>query len=220
MRARKLHDAVERGAEYLGCAGGVDGFDDDEQSGDEWKYTPTYFAHELDWIGAALNSRDDGDGDGCEASREAEVELECRGEDEDGGGEDDSEERCAADGSEMDVHDRTIASRVEIGAGETAKKNVRDENGCDGGKREHREPAHERRHVGVEDDEVGGVGNGQHETGGVGYEGAGEQIGHGPGLCVPDRCQYGGSEHDGGGVVGHEDGDGGSDQVDEREEAA
>ena len=47
-----------------------------------------------------------------------------------------------------------------------------------------------------------------------------KQIGHGTGLRMPDSCEDGWRQDDGSGIVGHEDGDDGADQVDECEEAA
>ena len=70
----------------------------------------------------------------------------------------------------------------------------------------------------MEDDEVGGVGNREDEAGRVCDKSAGEQIGHGLSLCALDRGEHSGSEHHGSGVVGHEDRNNGSDEVNEGEE--
>ena len=64
---RELHHALEGGTKHLGGAGSLNGFNDDEESGDEWQDAPADFADELDGIGAALDGGDDGDGEGGKA---------------------------------------------------------------------------------------------------------------------------------------------------------
>ena len=69
-----------------------------------------------------------------------------------------------------------------------------------------------------EDDEVGRIGDGQQKAGGVGDQGAGEQIGLGVDTGAAHGGKDGGREHDGGCVVREQSGDGDSGEKDEQEE--
>ena len=98
------------------------------------------------------------------------------------------------------------------------KHDVRCGYGEQRGEREGGEPAAEGWHASVEDDKVGGVGDGENEGRGIRDHGAGEEVRQGLDFGFADGAEDGGGEHDGGGVVGHEHGDRCADSVDEREE--
>ena len=196
-----------------------DGVDQDKEAGDKEEGGPADLAGELEGVGAGADGYGRGDDEGGEAGGKAEVFAQGGGGEEQGDHKGEADEDELAVGGEWSGVDFTVDGLAEVFAEDEAHDQVGCCDGEDGWDAEAGEPAREGRHVRVEDDEVGGVGDGEDEAGRVGDEGADEEVGEWGDFGLADGGEDGGSEDDGGGVVGHEDGDERANGVDEEEEA-
>ena len=84
--------------------------------------------------------------------------------------------------------------------------------------REQAQPFRQLRHARAEHDEIGGIGDRQHEARGIGNEGADEQIGQRLGAGRACRGIDRRRQHDGGGIIREQHGDDRADDVDQQEQ--
>ena len=191
-----------------------------EEPRDEHECAPAQVSNESERI---VSRRDRGAGNDEERRSERgqpEGDMRIRRSEESGRDEAEAHEHVATALREQ-LRGRLAGKRAREGASEEEpERDVRDEDRQDARDQKPLEPATERRHSSIEQDEVRGVRYRQHERRRIGHEGTHEQVRQRVDLRYADGGENRGRQHDRGRVVREERGDDDPDAVDRGKEAA